>query len=333
MDLNHLPKVSVLMPVYNSEAYIAEAIDSIINQSFEDWELIIIDDGSTDKSESIVKSYTDNRITFLKNPENKGIIYTRNRLFDKAKGEYMAIFDSDDISYPERLKKQVNFLDQNPEYAFCGTWGKTIDVDGKFLRNMNLANKHDYIKCWLLFSNSFIQSSIMIRKNVLDKNGLRYDEGFPVTGDYEFWARLIQYGKAENLKEYLVAYRWHASNISHRKKDKAKLLTQKTYARGLKTIGINPNEDELNTHFYKKYKDTDLDKNIFFRNLSTWLKKIAKAPFIEKGYKQDVFKSTICFKWIFICIENKSYFKILKNPLIYRPKILFITFKIVLSRI
>jgi glycosyltransferase involved in cell wall biosynthesis len=120
-------RITVLMPVYNGEKYLREAIDSIFNQTFTDFEFLIVDDGSTDNSVEIINSYQNSRINLVKNDKNEGLVYTLNRGLSLAKGEYIARMDCDDISLPERLKKQIDFLDSNSEIAVVGTWIKVIN--------------------------------------------------------------------------------------------------------------------------------------------------------------------------------------------------------------
>ena len=212
-----MPKVSVLMPVYNAEKYLSFAIESIITQTYTDWELVLINDGSTDKSEKIALSYADDRIRYYKNEENKGLIYTRNRMIELAKGEYLAFLDSDDLSLPLRLSKQVAFLDNNPAYALCGTWSKMIDGENREIKKINISVSDDEIKCSLLFANAFVQSSIMIRRQVLAANP--YDKNYPLAEDYELWSRLSHSYKLKNIPEHLTLYRWHGNNISKERKE------------------------------------------------------------------------------------------------------------------
>ena len=120
-------KVSVLVPFYNSEAYIRQCIDSILNQTFTDFELVLLNDGSTDKSEEIVQSYNDKRIKYYKNERNLGIPISHNKLMDLAQGEYLALVDSDNICLPERLQKQVEFLDNHPDVTVVGSWGELFN--------------------------------------------------------------------------------------------------------------------------------------------------------------------------------------------------------------
>ncbi len=211
--------ISVVMPVFNGEKFLKIAIESILNQTYTDFELIIINDGSTDKSAEIIKSYTDNRIRFLENEGNRGIFYTRNRLFEEVKGKYIAILDCDDYAEPKRLEKQVNFLDKNNEFGLVGSWITLIDGENKIKGAWNLEYRPERISSKLLFSNQFAQSSVMMRKEFSD---LKYREEYPPVEDYDLWVRISYKTRVTNLAETLVKYRIHDQNISQTQAEKAR---------------------------------------------------------------------------------------------------------------
>lgn len=307
-------KVSVLMPVYNAEAYLAEAIDSIISQTFTEWELILVNDGSTDKSEEIILSYSDTRIRYSKNVENKGIIYTRNLMIEMASAEYIAFLDSDDISMPDRLNQQVSFLENNPDYALCGTWSIMTNKDGKQIRKINMPSCYEDIKCSLLFVNTFVQSSMMIRKEILVKHP--YDKGYPVAEDYELWCRLSRLYKLKNLPVHLTKYRWHGDNISQSKKEQMDSLVKGIYKRELNVIGIKPTDEELSLH--AAIKDRTIIKQptkAYLKGLRVWLRKLANSETSKEIYNRDAFISTIAFRWIFACKEWQVPAKALLLPI------------------
>ena len=125
------PLVSVAMPAYNSEEYVKQAIDSVLAQTFSDFELIIVNDGSSDRSKEIILSYTDERIRYLENEKNLGIVKTRNRCIANAAGKYIAVLDNDDIALPFRLEEQVRFLEANSDYGVCGSFYRIIDSEDR----------------------------------------------------------------------------------------------------------------------------------------------------------------------------------------------------------
>ena len=215
-----MPKVSIITPTYNRASLIPDAIKSVLKQSYKDWELIIIDDGSTDNTKEVVRPYlTDSRITYLKNESNLGISKNRNKGISLSKGEYVAMIDSDDIWLDsEKLSKQVAFLDDNTEFGIVGTQITAIDKDGKILKPFPAYEVEDKnIRQKILLRNQFAQSSILIRRSVLNKSGT-YNEDYRVWEDFDLWTRIGMTSKFANLKDYSTGYRIHEGSISNEKK-------------------------------------------------------------------------------------------------------------------
>lgn len=209
------PKVSVLMPAYNVEQYIAEAIESILNQTFTDFEFIIINDGSTDNTAKIVKQYAaqDKRIKFVNNKKNQGLITVLNQGLDLCSGEYIARFDSDDISHPTRFEKQVTYMDAHPECGVCSTWSKTF---GETHGSSVLYANPPVVKLLdlLLYGSKVVHSSAMLRTSVVREYGIKYDMAYPHAEDYAIWAEFAKRTQIHNLQEVLLDYRWHETNVS-----------------------------------------------------------------------------------------------------------------------
>lgn len=208
-------KVSVLMPVYNTkEEYLREAIESVLGQTFDDFEFIIINDGSTDKNvEKVVLSYNDDRIKYFYQ-ENMGLPKTRNRLMDLAKGEYLALCDHDDISTPTRFEEEVRILDKNPNIGL-------VSSSFKFFPKKQIIKRGGFVRPMdFLMTCAVAQPCAMLRKSVFDENHLRYDEKFFPAEDYEMYTRAIFVTEMFNLPEVLLNYRWHDNNLSVTANDK-----------------------------------------------------------------------------------------------------------------
>jgi glycosyltransferase involved in cell wall biosynthesis len=205
------PKISVVMPVYNTAMYLNEAIDSILNQTFTDFEFIIIDDCSTDGSLDIIKSYKDERIILIQNEVNKGYVFGLNYAISIAKGKYIARMDSDDISHKNRFESQVNFLTENKDVILCGTNYELINANS----SNNISYTHENIKSNMLLFNQFAHPSVMFQIDFLRSNSLMYNEDFVPAEDYDLWFRIIELGgQVTNLSEKLLSYRIHNSQIS-----------------------------------------------------------------------------------------------------------------------
>jgi glycosyltransferase involved in cell wall biosynthesis len=302
------------MPVYNGAKYIAEAIDSILAQTFSDWELLVGDDGSTDNTEEIVRAYSDERIKYFKNEENMGITPTRIKLIDKSEGEYVGFLDSDDIAMPQKLHEQITFLDENDDYATCGSWGIMIDENGRTIKEINLAADNEAIRCNLLFSSQFIQSSVIIRKDVLKEE--TYNTDFPVAEDYDLWCRLAGQGyKMQNIPRYLVKYRWHGANISETQQDSINACTKEIFKRELINIAVYASEAELDIHLALRDKSVqDMSDEDFLDEAWDWLNKLGGANQLCRTYNHPIFCATVCFRWIYACKERKAYFRMFRLP-------------------
>lgn len=204
------PQVTVLMPVYNGEPYLRAAIDSILNQSFTDFEFLIINDGSTDQSLKTIKSCKDRRIRLVNQRSNQGLIATLNRGFAVAKGRLIARMDCDDISMPERLSKQVAFMEEHPEVGVCGSWIEYFM--GKELV-MNFPVSHEEIVQAMPYFNPMAHPTLVIRREVLQTQSVLFDAAYPHVEDYELWTRLAQVTRFANLPEVLLKYRIHPEQI------------------------------------------------------------------------------------------------------------------------
>lgn len=207
------PKVTVLMSVYNSEDFLAEAIESILNQTFKNFEFLIINDGSKDKSESIIKKYQDPRIRLISR-ENKGLTYSLNEGLKLAKGEYIARQDSDDISVKIRLQKEVEFLDSHLDFGMAGSNYTIIDETGKKLVTTNIFTHHDDLKMALITCNQFGHGSVMMRKSVLEEVG-GYDKAVGTVEDYDLWTRISRKSKVCNFEQPLYLWRKSDESVVH----------------------------------------------------------------------------------------------------------------------
>jgi glycosyltransferase involved in cell wall biosynthesis len=213
------PKVSVIMPAFNREKFIAESIESVLSQSYTDFELIIIDDGSTDETFRVAQSFSsDHRIRYYKNDTNIGIAKTRNRGLALARGKYIAPLDSDDIWLDvNKLQKQVDFLDTNTDYCLLGGGIMHIDAGGTHLKKILYPVYDSTIRNIILQFNPFPQSTLLYRKNVALACG-GYSEAYQVCDDYDLWLKMGLKNKFTNIPQVLAGYRVHGGNITKTKR-------------------------------------------------------------------------------------------------------------------
>jgi glycosyltransferase involved in cell wall biosynthesis len=203
------PILSVVLPVYNGEQYLHESILSILNQTFSDFELIIVNDASQDKSEEIIHSFDDPRIKYHRNAVNLGLVATLNVGIKLCSGKYIARMDQDDVSRPNRFKKQIDFLEKNTDHIIVGSH---VRIMGK--NDLLYPLSDASIRVWMLVGTPFAHPAVMMRADVIKKNNLFYTESFKHAEDYGLWVQLSQFGKMANLNEVLIDYRRHESQYS-----------------------------------------------------------------------------------------------------------------------
>lgn len=206
----------MILPVYNAEAYLRESVDSILSQTYGDFELLAINDGSTDGSGDILRSYTDPRLRVLDNPGNRGIVYSLNRGLSEARGKYIARMDADDISRPERLAKQAALMEASPGLDVCGAWISPFSDDGTRKRTVKYRETDAEIRGRMVFGCELAHPCVMLRRKTMEEGGFRYDEAFRHCEDYELWSRMMRAGcRFHNLQEILLDYRVGQASISH----------------------------------------------------------------------------------------------------------------------
>lgn len=271
-----MPKISVIMPSYNSGKYISGAIDSILNQTFSDFELIIIDDGSDDDTVKIIKSYTDNRIQLYLNEKNIGVASTLNRGLFLAKGEFIARMDSDDISLPNRFEKQLEYLYSNPQVAVVGTG---IKLFGERTGNHFFSSSSKQLKVDTLFSCCLAHPSVMMRASVFGEGKLKYDEAYNKIEDFDLWVRTIEKYDIGSIHETLLEYRIHSGQVTQNYNETMKRQLLRLKERQMQKLGIDINCNGFD--LYIEYclgkliptKDTLIELGDFFESVKEHNKK------------------------------------------------------------
>jgi len=213
-----LPEVSVVMSVYNGTLYLREAVESILNQTFGDFEFIVVDDGSTDSTWDILNRYArcDERILLFRNPENVGLTKSLNMGLRKARGRFIARQDGDDISFPERLASQMAYLQRHDDVGLLGTAYYKADSQGRRSARVYRHPQTDTEIRWkMLFHNAFCHTSVILRRELFVAGNDLYNEDLPYSQDYDLWVRVLRRTCAANLPKPLVAFRMHESSIRH----------------------------------------------------------------------------------------------------------------------
>ena len=241
MNRSYPYTVSVLMPAYNAAEHIREAIDSILEQTFTDFEFLIINDGSTDNTVDIISEYDDPRIKLVHNDGNKGLIYSLNYGLEIAQGKYIARMDADDIAMDTRLEKQVRFLEDNPDTSILGTAFIFMGTP----HEMHHPNYNEEIRIKLLDDGAFAHPTVMMRKDSIDSNNIRYNGDYKYIEDYQFWVEAaIKNLKMANLDEVLLQYRQHSNQVSSQKYNEQEETKQRIKL-------------EYLSHYFGKYMNVD----------------------------------------------------------------------------
>lgn len=239
-----MPRVTVLMPVYNAELYVSEAVASVLQQTYADYELLIIDDGSTDNTLQKLMMFDDHRIRIVKNETNMGLVHTLNRGIQLAQGEFIARMDGDDVSLPHRLERQVFYMDHHPEIGMCGSLVQLIHSGEVWA----LPQDPNEIKVLLMFHCTFVHPSVMIRRGLLLDHGIYYDSRYAHAEDYDLWVRLAEVSRLTNIQEVLLQYRQHDTQVSHVHKDAQHKNADRIRMRQLNSLGIIPSTWEWANH-------------------------------------------------------------------------------------
>lgn len=207
------PTVSVVLPVYNGERYLAASIESILRQTLEEFELLVVDDGSVDRSAVIAHSFGDPRIRYLGRPQ-RGIVAALNDGFALARGEFIARMDADDVAYPVRLRTQVDWLRRHPDVGLLGTACHAVDENNQWIGWWRWPETDLEIRWFSLLGCPFAHPTMMIRRQCLDTHGLAYRDTYPAVEDYDLWRRVLERTQGANLSQALLRYRVHGSSTT-----------------------------------------------------------------------------------------------------------------------
>lgn len=296
-----MPRVSVVLTAYNREAMVGAAIESLLAQSFRDFEIIVVDDGSADRTVEVIKGFDDPRVRLIEHGQNKGTPTARNSGLYAAEGEYIAWLDSDDLSRPRRLETQVAYLDANPSIAMIGSAAGTIRPNGRrsWMPRSRQTN-HEQIAPMLMFRSAILQSTVMGRADILKQYPYRLE--FPVCQDLDMFIRLARDHRVANLPQALVDRRFHSGQAVRKHAalivDRKKLLFRESLAR----LGIEPSEGDLERHILLgRIKRAPIGRE-FLEWSHGWLNGIATANRAERVYDAAGLADTLGLVWRRACL-------------------------------
>ncbi|MGN7760307.1 glycosyltransferase family 2 protein [Paenibacillus sp. 22594] len=287
-----MTKISVLMPVFNMAPYIEESICSILTQTYTDFELLIIDDGSTDGTLDIIRKFDDRRIKLITHSSNVGLIETLNQGIDLCTGEYIARMDGDDIALPHRFERQVNFMDAHQDCGVCGSQVYLLGRDTVTTKPLH----HEEIRCWQLFHCTIVHPTVMIRKSVLKDHGIMY-LNFVHAEDYEIWNRLSAVTQVVNLPEVLLMYRQHSNQISNVHQQVQVIESERIRRDQLRLLDIEPTAEEYQTHLDFCHFRIRVHEPAHYYTCLAWAHKILEGNIRKQRYDHETLNSVLsqCF--------------------------------------
>lgn len=289
------PRITVLMPVYNAAAYVAEAARSILASSFRDLQLLAIDDGSTDDSEARLRSIADPRLRIISNPENMGVVKTLNRGFDLADGEFIARMDADDISMPKRLAQQVAFMEANPHIGVCGTWATAFGSGPKRVLRGPLAPAAIHVR--LFGYNSLVHPTVILRRSFFVRHELRFATDAMHAEDMDLWMRAAECFPLANIPVVGLRYRVHANQIASRYATQEQETVDRLRARQLALLIPGATDAEIALHL----STFDVAKTLTHSDLvavGQWLARLEDANNRVQHFDSTVFRAFLADRWL-----------------------------------
>ena len=291
------------MPVFNARQYVRQAVESILEQTFVDFDFLILDDGSTDDSREIISGIDDKRIRLIKNEQNLGIAKTLNKGLSLARGEFVARMDADDIADSERLSKQYDFLIKNPRIGVCGSWVWNFNDQKKFLLRYPVGQ--DCVRSFFLFANPCSHPSVMMRSEMIRQYGLQYNPAYKAAQDYDLWRRCTDFFEIDNIPEPLVSWRrneqgmtWGNSKISNEK-------TMEILREMLGEIGCHPSEQQLCFH-REIGNGSGMRSHQELIDVTKWLSYLLALNKKQGHYSHEGLLKAVGFVWFRVCLNSSG---------------------------
>jgi glycosyltransferase involved in cell wall biosynthesis len=301
-----IPVISVLMAAYNVENYIGEAIDSILNQTFNDFEFIIIDDASTDGTQSVIKKYNDRRIKLIENKTNMKLAASLNKGLRSAQGKYIVRMDADDISHPQRIEKLYQFAELNSDIHIVGTQMKVFGSEEGIRK---FATTDADIKAGMLWSSPMPHATVIMKLDTILKHNLFYDESFPVGQDWKFWYDMKSWVKFSNLSEPLYYYRRGEQSITQQTSGQSHERYAVMYRIMFAEMELAFTEEELKLHQFVIGQFSILPSLKSIRAARKWLDKLVAQNRKMQIYNIVAFENVAETYWsqLFYKITNFNF--------------------------
>lgn len=290
-----MPQISVVMTAYNSAPYIEEAVTSICRQTYRDFELVVVDDGSEDDTSQRLQNLAekDKRVRLVQNQKNLGVAPSINRIIPLLSGEYIARMDSDDIALPQRLARQIAYIGSN-RVDVCGAWVRTAGLPRNYV--MKFPETDRDIKTWMLFQNPFLQSTVLMKRQVLEQVPYRVEAG--LVEDYDLWVRMAGIAKMGNVPEVLLLYRRHSGQLSVAHSRRQINDAVKVRYRALEAFGIKVSEEERRIHGQIRMPVLP-DKKNDIEAMEAWLVELA-----DRSQKRGLSAEIVATQWFYVALRG-----------------------------
>lgn len=299
--MSDMPRITVLMPMRNSETTLCEAVESVLHQTQKDFEFLIIDDASTDETVSILSGYRDPRIVLLRNETNLGVAKTLNRGLDAARGSYIARMDGDDICEPDRLERQLDFMERHPGLGLSGSFVRRFG-DG-FDYVLRFPRGSDCLRSYVLLGNPLAHPTVIFRRDVLNRHGFRYDSSCSAAQDYELWSRCLRVMNADNLDAPLVHWRANERSVTSVKFSESNRTALCIQRDELARLGISVDDEELAFH-RQIGNGSGCSSYAELRRAEQWLKMLLGKNGLVSVYPAEGLRQAVAFVWFRVCLNS-----------------------------
>lgn len=293
------PLVTVFMPAFNAKQHIAESMESVLAQTMGDFELLIVDDGSTDGTVDVVTTFSDSRVRLERMARNSGVGAVANRGLKLARGRFLARLDSDDIMLPERLERQVGFMEEHPEVAVCGG---AVEVFGEGVENsvVPYPQSDSAIRCALLTRNPFAHSAVMFRLGALRGHEIMYDPGLRSCEDYDIFERLAAHCTLANLPDVLVRYRLHGAQLTEREPEQMSRGASALRRRFLERMLPGLTDQQFAVHEKMAEAHGFIEPELL-PDIEAWLRTLLGLPVTVSRMEPYDLRPVISRKWLNVC--------------------------------
>jgi glycosyl transferase family 2 len=294
-----MTELTVIVPVRNGERFLSSALDSVFDQTFTHFSVVVVDDGSTDATASILSRYTDSRLTVLRQSYGQGPAAARNRALDAARTPYVAFMDSDDVAEPHRFEVQVRTMQRRPDIGLLGGRIAVIDADARATPEVRgYAGPDAALSASLLFRNGIATSTVMIAADALGAE--RFDPSLAVASDYDMWLRVANRTKIACLPDVLVRYRDHSGNVTHTREAESTACVERVIRRQLRHLGITPSDQQVALHLALGFHRLD-GATASLPCVAAWLDTLEAACASSRVYDREAVAAVLADEWMAAC--------------------------------